>query len=118
MHYSCLVIGNNPERKLKPFKEAHGNPKSKWDFYELGGAWEGSYTLRAGCADGVSDSAMKGEIEPESLKDYPFAIIHRGKFLKREDNSVEAIAEWDAMYMKLIDSLPDDTLLSMYDLHI
>lgn len=58
-HFTVLVIGENPEEQLAPFDEnievepylSDGeittyNPKSKWDWYSLGGRWAGFFTVK------------------------------------------------------------------------
>lgn len=112
------------------------NPKSKWDWYELGGRWSGMISLKDG-ASGISgkgslvfeneagiDQAHKGDIANiESIS--TFAVLKDGEWYEKgkmgwfgvvfdeEDND-----KWVAEIQKLIKELPDDTLISIYDCHI
>ncbi len=53
-------------------KDAEGNPlttynkNSKWDWYSVGGRWEGYFTLKDGTK---SDSARKGDIDFKAMSD-------------------------------------------------
>lgn len=54
MHFTVLVVGDNPDKLLAPYQENNmgtcpeeylneegWNPNSKWDWYVLGGRWDG-----------------------------------------------------------------------------
>jgi hypothetical protein len=86
-----MVIGENPEEQLAPYDEnidvpeytdedgevTTYNPKSKWDWYELGGRWTGFLRLKPGCVGytgqpglgtssakaGYADAARLGDID-------------------------------------------------------
>ena len=115
------------------------NPNSQWDWYELGGRWAGFYRLKDGgqgavgspglmtppAEAGAVDSAMKKDILPEDLYKSTFAIIKDGKWYEKGKMGWWACVSnekdqevWDAEFRKMIDELPDDALLSVYDLHI
>jgi|APTNR8051073442_1049403.scaffolds.fasta_scaffold00075_74 hypothetical protein len=61
-HYTVMVIGDNPEEQLAPFdenievdpyknedgEETTYNPRSKWDWYLLGGRFSGRLKLKPG----------------------------------------------------------------------
>jgi hypothetical protein len=97
------------------------NPNSKWDWYSLGGRWSGSIELNN---SKKVDSAIKKNIS--NLNDIVcFSIIKDGKFYESglmgwwgfvSDEKDES--EWENEFKKLISDLPDDTLISIYDLHI
>jgi hypothetical protein len=97
------------------------NPNSKWDWYSLGGRWSGSIELNN---SKKVDSAIKKNIS--NLNDIVcFSIIKDGKFYEIgrmglwgfvSDEKDES--EWENEFKKLISDLPDDTLISIYDLHI
>jgi hypothetical protein len=97
------------------------NPNSKWDWYSLGGRWSGSIELNN---SKKVDSAIKKNIS--NLNDIVcFSIIKDGKFYENgrmgwwgfvSDEKDES--EWENEFKKLISDLPDDTLISIYDLHI
>jgi hypothetical protein len=97
------------------------NPNSKWNWYSLGGRWSGSIELNN---SKKVDSAIKKNIS--NLNDIVcFSIIKDGKFYEIgrmglwgfvSDEKDES--EWENEFKKLISDLPDDTLISIYDLHI
>jgi hypothetical protein len=111
------------------------NPKSKWDWYSLGGRWSGSIKLKPG-ATGVRgemgafgnevgiDQAFKKDIANfDELE--TFAILKDGEWFERgamgwwgmvHDEKDENT--WKNEFKKLVDGLPDDTLISIYDCHI
>lgn len=202
------------------------NPKSKWDWYVLGGRWTGYFLLKAGrtgelgdegafekhAPEGTADSARKGDIDFEEMRnraglqasqiytefweivdgraiprwedirrkhgkdiqaardeynnmdvikdldaserfgglffmfneildfeesrgDYvekernaaiaTYAFVHNGQWHERGEmgwfgmaNNEKDLDEWGKEFNKFLDSLPDDTLLSVYDCHI
>lgn len=197
-HYTCMVIGDNPEDQLEPYyelecsmnreeimndpraefikemstteleeeylekKEKYNyetleefaedyygytksesedvwgrwtNPKSKWDWYQLGGRWSGLIKLKEG-ANGLKgqpgvfdnevgiDCALKGDIANfDELK--TFAIVKDGMWYERGEmgwwaavSNEKSDEEWEAQRKILMESLPDDTLISIFDCHI
>lgn len=95
------------------------NPKSKWDWYELGGRWQGMIKTK----DGKSvDEAIKSEIA--NLDEIcTFAVLKDGEWYERGKMGWWAIvsdedAEWEVKQKELIASLPDDAFISIYDCHI
>jgi len=107
------------------------NPKSKWDWYDLGGRWSGMLKLKKGVKDAeISentqsvDQAKKGDIENFD-EIITFALIKNGKWYEIGEMGWWNIAsnekdekQWEAEFKKLVSSLPDDTLISIYDCHI
>ncbi len=111
------------------------NPNSKWDWYQLGGRWSGLIKLKpgkngkkgkAGVGDnevGI-DQALKGDISNlQELK--TFAVLKDGKWYERGEMGWWGVVlnekdkdEWDTQFDVLIKSLPDNTLISIYDCHI
>ncbi len=93
-HYTVLVVGENPEDQLAPFREPDGEEEekelerqyskvqAKWDWYELGGRWTGYFKLKEGrsgevgspglmtkeAKDGYADSALKKDIDFEAMR--------------------------------------------------
>jgi len=113
----------------------HHNPKAKWDWYQLGGLWSGLIKLKAGATGKVGqagtfdnetgiDQAKKGDIANiDELK--TFAVLKNGKWYEKgemgwwgivTDEKLES--DWESEQKKLIEGLPDDTLISIYDCHI
>jgi len=155
-----LYIKNYPELKDKSFEEIyekHGNswnesswrkdengvlqeystynPKSKWDWYQLGGRWSGLIKLKEG-AEGIEgeagvfdngtgiDAAMKKDIANlDEIR--TFAVVKDGQWYERGEmgwwacvSNEKDEAEWEAEFKKLLEGLPDDTLISIFDCHI
>lgn len=198
-HFTVMVIGNNPEKQLKPFDESievkeyirekvseaeikrcvdyyvkekgfvysnnfaelykkYGNdwnggvwrpqsdgtwneystynPKSKWDWYSLGGRWSGLIKLKNGTngKTGKASLVMGNEtgIDQAKKKDIAnfdeistFAILKDGKWYERGEmgwwgmvHKEKDEKKWEKEFKKLIGGLPDDTLISIYDCHI
>lgn len=111
------------------------NPNSKWDWYSLGGRWSGMIKLKEGAIgtkgrSGVFDNetgidqAKKGDIANfEELT--TFAVLKDGKWYEKGEMGWWAIVsnqkeedQWDSELKKLVEGLPDDTLISIYDCHI
>lgn len=124
-------------KNLGPNGEVYStyNPKSKWDWYSLGGRWSGLIKLKEG-AEGIEgesgvfgnetgiDAAMKKDIDNlDEIR--TFAVVKDGEWYERgsmgwwgmvSDEKDEA--EWESQFKKLLDGLPDDTMISIYDCHI
>jgi len=112
------------------------NPDSKWDWYSLGGRWSGRVLKikdgatgvkgRAGVFDNKTgiDAAYKKDIENIN-EIQTFAVVKDGVWYERGEMGWWAIVsnekdedEWKNKIQKLLESLPDDTLISIYDCHI
>ena len=120
------------------------NPKSKWDWYQIGGRWQGILKLKKGktgengtlplhytdhvIAEGTADKALKGDIdwEDERLKDFiPSAILKDNEWHEDDNNEY-----WDDLYDKkfktkfekkyeeIFNSIKDDELITIIDCHI
>lgn len=121
------------------------NPKSKWDWYEVGGRWAGSIKLKEGVKplQAVNfpwgwDEAEKKDVLSENRADVAykrdianldeldsFAILKDGEWIEQGQMGWFGMArnekpddEWNSQVKSLLESLPDDTLISIYDCHI
>lgn len=119
------------------------NPNSKWDWYQLGGRWSGEhFTLKPDAKSGVIgesswahptdkgyDAALKGDIDFEATDKEqfaPFALVMDGQWHAKGEMGWWGIRtktycsdeEWRDKVWELVQSLPDDTLISFYDCHI
>lgn len=121
------------------------NPIPKWDWYKLGGRWAGSIHLKETVsnyekpsfsygwdqdsknevlAEKRTDSAIKKDIKNiDELS--TFAVLKDSEWYERGKMGWFGMAhnemdkkEWDKKLKELINSLPDDTLISIYDCHI
>ena len=119
------------------------NPNSKWDWYLLGGRWSGRILkLKPEATSGIIgepswcskskgiDAARKGEIDLEAMKKkdislVPYAYIKDGEWHSKGEMGWWGIStnnkpqeEWDEHFWNMFNSLPDDTMIWLYDLHI
>lgn len=120
------------------------NPNSKWDWYQLGGRWAGLIKVKDGIefkkpnfSWGWDHSSMQEVLETKSTdfalkKDIvnldeiqTFAVIKDGKWYERGEMGWWGIVsdekdedEWKNQFKSLLNDLPDETLLSVYDCHI
>ena len=123
----------NPEGVWVEFSRY--NPDSKWDWYLLGGRWSGMLKLKKG-AKGVTgkagvfknetgiDQAHKIDIANlDKVRTYAYLTkdgwFERGTILPfggSADNGSEE--KWKEKENEIIDSISDNTIISIYDLHI
>lgn len=103
------------------------NPNAKWDWYSLGGRWEGLLLLKDGSR---VDQAKKKDIDIDKMRKreegfLTFAFLKDGKWYEQGEMGWWGIVsnekdkdKWQEEFDKLIDSVDQDTLLSVYDVHI
>ncbi|ELP2194011.1 hypothetical protein VZ50_003714 [Salmonella enterica subsp. enterica serovar Champaign] len=103
------------------------NPNAKWDWYQLGGRWDGFFLHKSGIR---TNSLKKGEIDFAGMladKTFfsPYAIIHENTWISKGEmgwwgisNDAMTQEQWDEKVSELISELPNDTMLSLYDCHI
>lgn len=119
------------------------NPKSKWDWYQLGGRWSGRrFILKPGAKSGIVgkpswtnptgagyDAALKGDIDFETTDKEmlaPYAVIKDGEWYARGEMGWWGVTtetyftdeEWTNKVWEMVMALPDNTLISFYDCHI
>lgn len=120
------------------------NPKSKWDWYQLGGRWAGSLEIKEGAkveqpnfswgwnekekaevlTQRRADTAIKKDIANiDTLT--TFAVLKDGEWYEKGEmgwggmvSNEKDEEEWESKVRELLQGLPDDTLLSVYDCHI
>lgn len=94
------------------------NPESRWDWYVLGGRWDGELKTE----HGELNQAKKTDIlNWDELK--PFSILKDGKWYQKGEMLWFAVvkdekAEWPNEVQEIKRDVEDDTLISMYDCHI
>lgn len=102
------------------------NPKSKWDWYQIGGRWSGSLKV----IDPVTgdettvDSAPKGKIlNLDEL--VPFAVLKNGEWYERGKmgwwavvSNEKEVDEWTKEVKELLADVHDSTQLTVVDCHI
>lgn len=95
------------------------NPRSKHDWYVLGGRWDGGLTTTD---NRQVNQCRKGDLHLEATP-APFAFLRDGQWAERGEmgwwGSVRDEQEdWEQTVARLIAEVPDDALLSLVDLHI
>lgn len=98
------------------------NPKSKWDWWVIGGRWFGDIVTK----DGQKvDEATIGEIDKEKTQ-VPFAFITpEGEWFERGKMGWWACVtdeidkdEWETQYHSYLKTLSDDIAITLVDCHI
>jgi len=97
------------------------NPKSKWDWFEVGGRWDGMLVLKDGR---TVNEAKKNEVD-WSKTGKAFGILHEGKWHENAKmgwfgmtSDEKSEKRWEKEYQEVMDSIPDDTLITVIDCHI
>ena len=98
------------------------NPKSKFDWYELGGRWANFIKVKES-SKGIHQ-AKKGDIENLS-NIIPFAVIKNGMWYEKGEMLIFGVVQnkrddkvWEEEFKDLIKDLSDNTLISIFDCHI
>ena len=87
MHYTCIVIGDNPEKQLNKHRY------KEWDWYLLGGRWLGFFKLKKGAKGTIgehydiprpapdrADSALLKDIDWDWDENVPCCFVYEGEF--------------------------------------
>ena len=98
------------------------NPKSKWDWYVVGGRWSNGLKTRNGQS---VDTAYVKEIDWEE-SGAPFAFITPdGKWYERGEMGWWAVVtnekssdDWNTEFYKMVEKLDDDVVVTLVDCHI
>lgn len=140
-------IENSDEEDIGEDGEVYStcNPLSKWDWYERGGRFAGLLKLKKNkkqiepinfsygwsesnkeyiLSENRTDIAYKKDIENlNEIKVYAF--IKDGEWYEKEkynfndkETSIKINKEWEFKFRKILNDLPNDTLISIYDCHI
>lgn len=120
MHYCILVIGEDYEDQLAQYNEdIPYNQQAKWDWYEKGGRWQDTFTLKDGSH---TDEAPKWEIDNISDLD-PYAVVKEGIWYERapwfgdEEKDKENNEKWKKEVQDLLSDVEDDETLIIVDCH-
>lgn len=137
-HFSVLVVGPDPAGQLEPYNEEkcwaeHPDPDDEcghpqhWDWYVLGGRWEGFFTLKGGR---TADASPVGLVDwPATFEHHPSvsAIVAEGKWkapgrvgwfgLTTAEPEQEAdFDEW--LRRDFVPRLDPALVVSLYDCHV
>jgi hypothetical protein len=121
----------------------YANPDAKWDWFLLGGRWQGSLRLLPGKSGTVGerswtdpgrpddpsrcDQARFGDIDWPLTRSVftPFAVLKNGEWqdigsagIWGNEPAPEAEAAWEKAVDDLLTGLPPETQISVYDCHI
>lgn len=100
---------------------------AKWDWYKIGGRWDGTIPRRNGAQ---TNYATKGEVDwakfyTDRDNHAPYAIVHGGEWSSRGEmgwfgfsDDVESAEDWRDSFEEIIDTLDKNDLLVAVDLHI
>lgn len=115
------------------------NPKSKWDWWTIGGRWSGFFNATylgmqqdvvfggeyASFGDDGVDTLQVKDLRREHLRTpYAFVDLEGNWFEKGQmgwfgmSSNEQKQADWDQEYLKFLDSLDPETTLVMIDAHI
>jgi hypothetical protein len=134
--HTCVLVADSRDiyEALDRFtKYDHDEPKpdSRWDFFGIGGRFEGALPLRqprqvrrffgllpAGQTSRVS-VAKKSEIDQQAfLTDPPTALFFRGELYECPLFAEgEVLAKWQTEFRQRFAEIPDDTALQIVDAH-
>lgn len=97
------------------------NPNSKWDWYSIGGRWNGVLKTKDGKN---TNEALISEVDWD--KSIPFAYItpkglwkEKGEMLWFGMTANEiSQEEWNKQFLSFVDSLPKNTIATIVDCHI
>jgi len=111
------------------------NPDSKWDWYLLGGRWSGMIKLKQGSKGekgqpgvfknqvGIDQAKKKDIANLDEIR--TFAYLIKGEWYERGQMLMFGVSandkpedSWEEEQKALIDSIGDNDLISIYDLHI
>lgn len=65
------------------------NPKSKWDWYSIGGRWSGQFKLKEGCKGEIGEPGCYEGVFPEKMAEY------KEKMTKFVDAAKKGDIDWD-----------------------
>lgn len=111
MHCPMLVVGDQVEASLAPFStDIPGNYHGEWDYWVVGGAFEGGLRLKNGETANV---ARKADLDLEATEPTEF-VVNVGMQAVFDRDPAERQRKWH-LYL---DDLPDDTQLTLVDAHV
>lgn len=113
------------------FRWTTSNPQAQYDYYKIGGRFDGYLELLRprplgflGRLFGAKPKsrvnvARKSEVDLEAIrKDPPAALLLDGEWHECPiSTDPEVLAEWDARFTELFDSIAPDALLTVVDVH-
>jgi len=123
------------------YDEKKYNSDAKWDYWTIGGRWSNYFLLKPEVVKkrgllekalhGKKDSfwvntALKKEIDwdnPKMENKIPYGFVKDGKWFDIEDfqknwNDKKGEKEYDELYLKTLKELPEDTRLTIIDIHM
>ena len=97
------------------------NPQSKWDWWTVGGRWDGGLRTKDGRE---VNECLRSELHFEHT--HPtFAVLVDGQWIERGSmgwwamvSDEKAPEEWHPQWLKIVAALPDETRFTLVDAHI
>ncbi|HSY19873.1 MAG TPA: hypothetical protein VK815_16135 [Candidatus Acidoferrales bacterium] len=135
MHTFLLVAGEGPiPALLEPFADYGGegeNENGKFDWFEVGGRFGAALPLKQprqlkrffgllpGGTTARATTAKKSEVDSQALlADPPAALLFRGQWSESALFAQHEQAEkWRAEFARRFAEIPDDTTLTVVDIH-
>ncbi len=116
------------------------NPRSKWDWYKVGGRWTGYFKLKKGATGRLGEPGVGGN-KPEYDADIAlakdidwknmeqptstFAVLHNGEWYEKGEmgwwamvSNEKSPEDWQAQFDKIISSLDPEDEVTVVDAHI
>lgn len=97
------------------------NPNSKWDWYQVGGRWDGFLPTKDG--RWVNETTV-GELDLKSFQ-CTFALVKEGQWHEKGEmgwfsmvSQEKETDEWSTQLHQLLTNLPPATLITVIDAHI
>lgn len=107
MHATLVVIGDNVEEQMAPHQEDE-HFEGLWDWYEIGGRWEGYFTRTDGK---TCDIVRVCDIDLDNLR-IPHGFLYEGDVYLSDDE-----VGYIELYTTLLKRLPNNTRLTLVDYH-
>lgn len=134
--HTCVLVADDRDiydalDRFTKYDYEEPKPDSKWDFFGIGGRFEGALPLKqprklrrlfgllpAGQTSRVS-VAKKSEIDQQAfLAEPPVALFFRDQLYECPLFAEgEALAKWQAEFRQRFAQIPDDTTLQIVDAH-
>jgi hypothetical protein len=114
MHTCVIVIGDDPDGKLEKFCEYESDDgcSGMWDWGCMGGRWEGLLNLKSGKN---VNQAKKSDVDFDKTdRIFGKAVVLNGEW---HETTLQYDHTWPGMFLRLISTVGEDALISVFDCH-
>jgi len=135
-HYQSMIEWYEPENIDEDGNVfSTCNPQAKWDWYSLGGRWSGLIKLKEGATGiegqsgvfdnetGIDQAKKKDIANLDTITTY--AVVKNGDWFEKGEMGWFGMSSgdkdqdlWDKEIKTILDSVADDTIISIFDCHI